>query len=697
MRAQSHKVNRRQELSQSLRNTSIVCVDTYIGGHGSEGSFFAVRNPSRFSLFIDVPAELKKLEQDFSRCPNHFQLALTQRDTTLSLLEWKYGDLSGVTNHIGNAMASEGMGQRTGIGACAALKLINTRSFSDTVDSLINSIIAQCGGALEEVQITLRGSAAGGTNSYTEIIIAQELASRLEGLGCPIRVLFSLTDSVCFAGLGKSVHANGSCAIDEITKLIISPKTGTANMTVWGLRLLGLPPVGADVKTRRELLLLDRQAWDCSAMLGHRQIIDSNMANSGKYGNIFHTSTDFFRSVASSDIAALNAGEYHSAIVHAIETIRPIPSLITVVDSNHSLEKLFRSSVEGIVDACDSQTTEDMLRATTLSDGIHSYDFAAVNAEGETYDCELIAEHFVEPPKSLDEAIHQLKTVATIRQVLTNEKNQVQNQIARLNAKIRKTTDVTFAAYKRIQTARSFVRSKKVKAIRFGSELRRLSDLRFAYESMNQELAKSISALNQEYDSQLSRLNVLVSTLEQIRQKGRVTERHDLFFFNGVDAAFRDLLTLPFLDHDRKVQVLAAQATMVTTEGIRFIVGAKTNTVEEFARLCIGKAYRPGAWPGAIAQSSAKTIYVLPPTNEDFNKALSDRIESMAPSATVLTADSCEFGINIIRFYVFYPETEADLLPGYLKSELHRVMMSPTKLLHQFPSRNGRASETASH
>ena len=309
-----------------------------------------------------------------------------------------------------------------------------------------------------------------------------------------------------------------------------------------------------------------------------------------------------------------------------------------------------------------------MLRATVLSDGIHGYDFQAVNAEGEIYDCELIAEHFVEPPKSLDEAIHQLTTVTTIRQVLTTELIEVRNRLARIEGKIQKLTRSTLVSYKRVQDARSFISSKRAKAIRSGSELRRLSDQSFAYQSMKQELAKSISALNQEYDSQLSRLNGLVSILDRIRQKGRVTERHDLFFFNGIDVAFTDLLTLPALDHDRKVQVLAAQATMVSVEGIRFILGGQTNTVEEFARLCIGKAQRQGAWPGAIAQPSAKTIYVLPPTNANLNELLADRIRAMAPNATVLTADSCELGINIVRFHVFYPETEAlDLIPRLLR------------------------------
>ena len=523
-----------------------------------------------------------------------------------------------------------------------------------------------------------------------------EIVKRLETIGCPVSFQFNLSDSVLFAGLGKSVHANAACAIKEIVKLITSPKTGAANLTVWGLRLIGLPPVGSDVNTRRELLLLDKQAWGCREMLNHLQIVGPNLANSGRFGNILHTSTDYFRSVPPAAIAALNAGEYYSAIVQAVENIRPMPSLISAIDSNHSIETHFRSPVEAILDACDSQTTDDMLRATIQSEGIHDYDFQAVNAEGETYDCELIAEHFVAPPESLDEAIHQLTTISTIRQVLTTEEIGVGQRLRRIESDIPKKTRATLASYKRLQDARSFIPSKRAKAIRLGLELRQLSDKQFTYRSMRKELAKSIRALDHEYESQLSRLTGLISVLDRIRRKGRVTERHDLFFFNGVDAAFPDLLTLPALDHDRKVQVLAAQATMVSVEGIKFILDGKTNTVEELARLCIGKAHRPGAWPGAIAQPSAKTIYVLPPTNANLNDQLAERIKAMAPSSVVLTADSCELGINIIRFHVFCPETEADLLPGYLQAEYDRVMDSPTRILHELPHRhrNGQADGT---
>ncbi len=73
-----------------------------------------------------------------------------------------YGPLSEVTKHIGNALASDGMGMRSGIGGCAGIKLTDSRVFSDTIDSLLDSIIVKSGGAVNEVRIMYHGSAAGG-------------------------------------------------------------------------------------------------------------------------------------------------------------------------------------------------------------------------------------------------------------------------------------------------------------------------------------------------------------------------------------------------------------------------------------------------------------------------------------------------------------------------------------------------------
>jgi len=203
---------------------------------------------------------------------------------------------------------------------------------------------------------------------------------------------------------------------------------------------------------------------------------------------------------------------------------------------------------------------------------------------------------------------------------------------------------------------------------------------------MQSELRKSIRSLKAEYESQLSRLKQLSDTLEHDRNKGRITDRNDLYYFNSIDFAFQDLLTLTPLDQQRRQLVLAAQATMVSVEGMRYILGSPTNTIEDLAIAAIGTAYTSGAWPGAVQRLSAKVVIVLPPTNEKFNATLRETITRMAPGVTVMTSDSCDMGLNVVRFHLFTPEHKDDLLPGYLKPEYQRAMQGPTRVLHEMPS-----------
>ena len=687
MRASSQKVKRR-EFRDALRESRSVGMDIYFGGHGNEAVFHAIQNPSRIGIFGDVEFELDKLDSDLSRVPIHFKLPLTQRSTTRDLIESEHGLNADIASKIGNADAAQGMGQRCGLGAIAAAQLCKTRLFQDFKRDLTNTILIQSGGSLLRGDIQVHGSAAGGTTPLAQIVVTSAIVNHLALFLCPFAVTFNVTDSTTFAGLGDWIHMNQACALDQMEKLITAPSIGVANQIIWGLRLLALPPAGRDVVARRENLLLDKQSWSCQQMELYRQLLEPNIAMRCPLGNITHTSTDFFRSLGQADVAGLIATEYFHAVETTLETIYSSPSLIKQIDSNHSIRRGFRNTIEEIVDGCNSQAVEDMIRATMESEGEHVYDLQAINSEGETFDLELISEHFVAVPGSLDDAALNLKTIATIKGVLNSEGVEVKSRINRQEAKIKKAKPKTQRAYSNVQNGRRFLAAKRSAAVRYGIELRRFSDQLAAQKTLLLEIDKSIAALESEYESQYSRLQSISSILETCRQKGRAKEPNNLFYFHGINSAFQDLLTLPSLDHQRRIQVLAAQASQVSVEGMRFILGAKTNTVEALATACIGRAITQGAWPGAIPRPSAKTILVLPPMNMNLCDTLTTQIKSMAPSMLVFMADRCDLGMNVLRFHVYSPECKEDLLPGFLKSEFEKAMSGPTKALHEMPTRN---------
>ena len=323
-------------------------------------------------MFCDVASELTKHELDFMRIPDSYVLPLSERESILSLIQLEHGDCHKVIEQIGNALADDGMGGCSGVGGIAGKELLKTRRFNDFLEDLGSKAIRKSGGNIKHFEIRGFGSGAGGTNALLELIVITAMVIHLKELGATIAVKLYMTDSVAFAGLGRNIHANQASALVEVERLIRSSKIGDCNRVIWDLRLIGAPPVGDDDLLRQEHMLIDIQAWFCAEMKPILQIKGPNIALSSAFGNISHTSTDYFRSIPRPQIAKTVAFEYHAAIEEAIGNIRPLPSMIRSINSNHSITPSTRNSISEIIDGCDSMTVEDMIRATMQDEGRHS-------------------------------------------------------------------------------------------------------------------------------------------------------------------------------------------------------------------------------------------------------------------------------------------------------------------------------------
>ena len=371
MRSQFHKVNF-QVPNNDGRKNGVVIINFNGGGHGCRGNFRAIRRKNEINVFCDVASELTKHELDFMRIPDSYVLPLSERESILSLIQLEHGDCHKVIEQIGNALADVGMGGCSGVGGIAGKELLKTRRFNDFLEDLGSKAIRKSGGNIKHFEIRGFGSGAGGTNALLELIVITAMVIHLKELGATIAVKLYMTDSVAFAGLGRNIHANQASALVEVERLIRSSKIGDCNRVIWDLRLIGAPPVGDDDLLRQEHMLIDIQAWFCAEMKPILQIKGPNIALSSAFGNISHTSTDYFRSIPRPQIAKTVAFEYHAAIEEAIGNIRPLPSMIRSINSNHSITPSTRNSISEIIDGCDSMTVEDMIRATMQDEGRHS-------------------------------------------------------------------------------------------------------------------------------------------------------------------------------------------------------------------------------------------------------------------------------------------------------------------------------------
>lgn len=187
MRADSIWINRIKNAYRKRARNAIV-IDILGGGAGLLGIFFSVRERGDITILTDVIGELCKFAQDYARIPNHFVLPLCERETTQSLLAKFYGKDHPAHSLIGIALATEGMAQCGGMGACAGTQLLAARLFADMLTILSGKILKLSGGNLHHLWLRSFGSGSGGTFSLFEVLLTAALVEHLKTLGVTTKV-----------------------------------------------------------------------------------------------------------------------------------------------------------------------------------------------------------------------------------------------------------------------------------------------------------------------------------------------------------------------------------------------------------------------------------------------------------------------------------------------------------------------------
>lgn len=687
MLSSTHRFIRTNETPPETERGTIIA-DILGGGCGLNGTFYTVLGEAGFGVLTDVQGELKKYELDSARIKNHILLPLPERDTTNSLLASAYGTDLPALQHIGTAFSTEGMGQRGGVGACAGSQQLNSQFFQAVVSKMTSLILLLSGGELLSLWLRFFGSGSGGTFSLFQILLSQALVESLEKLGVPIKISFQMVDSLSFEGLGENIHKNQAIALNSIKEIILANQRRPKSKVVYELRLIGSPPCGPNASARQEYQLLDRQAWFNSAMRDYRQTDTLNNGLTHRFGNIVHSSTDYHTSIPRKLVAATIATDYYFCIKQAIESIIATPDMVDRVEPNRRSIELNRSSILNIIDGCQFMSATEMVSATMRPGFEHDYDFSIVDIKGDEYRCDQVAEHFTTPPTTLDAAVSNASIVLTLEVMITQELTVANEEIAILKSDIRKQQRRALRSYRRVQSSRVLINRARTIALQEGEELRRMSDQLHAHQAVRTDLEKSLRSIKAELSSHLLRLTGIANILDDQRRKGTKDDTASLFYYRDINLAFSELLTLAPLDNDRKQLVLAAQALAVSANGLQYILGANTNNVEDLSRCAIGKAFTQGAWPGAIPRAGALQVYIFPPSSCELFESMKKQMESLAPNARVYVADTLKFGINVIRFHIFHPKTEEELLPGILADAYQSAMQSPLDVLHRLPPKN---------
>jgi hypothetical protein len=170
--------------------------------------------------------------------------------------------------------------------------------------------------------------------------------------------------------------------------------------------------------------------------------------------------------------------------------------------------------------------------------------------------------------------------------------------------------------------------------------------------------------------------------LDHHRAKGKEPRDSGLFYYRTVNEAFPLILQLDSCDDHLQRYILASQAIAVTELGVQYILGATSSDANGLSEICVGPATVPGAWLAAIEREPHHTFVVFPPMSSALAESLRYAIAAKAPKWSVIFADSCACGLNVVRIHLFYPRTEQECMPGFLATELRKVKESELRILH---------------
>ena len=684
----------RPKLTHSKRNRHIPMAFIYGGGQGQESLYFSKVNPVAAVIASDVLLELQKQKEILQLIQHYRTITMIESETTNSLITKAYPNHGSVLSQIGNCSAQKGMGQRGGLGALGIKPKLDSFEFTETINWLRNRCIQANGGVLPGLTAAFIGSLAGGTNSLSELEIARMVIELGDELDLPAEIDFQVTDSITFTGLGPNVHVNCAVALNALNNFVLRTNQKPGSRTVVNARIATLPPVGDDQHLRQELNLLDKQAWFSTELQDAMLRIGAFAAVSSPFGNISHSSTDYFRSIPRKKVAGQIAADYYEELEQAMDRIQPTPHILTHFDPRLQEKPLVRPSVDDLVDRIDTLDADGFQKGCEAQASEMDYTITAYDSNGRQFDCERLSDHFASSPESLTEAIDDLILIETIRDQLVLEEADNQAELQHNHAQLMKVKPKCLRQFQRTQNARFGAATKLQKLRKLAQQHRDLFDERREREVLAKELDKCLRTVTELKERKLSKLNDVLTVLDHHRAMGKDSRDSGLFYYRTANDAFPSILQLVSCEVELQQLMLASQAVAVTEAGIKFILGANSSDANELSAIAIGDAIIPGAWLAAIEREPHHTFVVFPPMSSALADSLRAAINAKASNWRVIVADSCGCGMNIVRINLFFPRTKSECLPGFLASELQKIEQSDLRVLHMPPEPSSEADQT---
>ncbi len=587
---------------------------------------------------------------------------------------------------------SVGRGQLRAVGALAGQKLLAEPTFNRfLIDQIFDPLFVKHNGQLDQVEITVCTSTAGGTGGSVGPAVGQALAQIFfESTEAIVHMQFVRVGSLSYVGLGDRIHRNGAATLAEDLQYVLSPERHPRE--VRSLVLCEVPMVGGSKEQRDRFVVQLAQALRGWAVREVLYRCAPNDALDTALGTISIVRAGWGQPLAERRVAADVAAQLlpvlqgvcrvgpRPGFVEGIEIVseaRPAPSvrsveeLLSLIRNSGGVEppELLEACTEP-ASVCASVSVQARLRARE-----------ALSLSGRSG---LL---FSTPSRTAGEFTTKF---ATLRALISNLDREVDTRAGKAQVlrrseeravgELQSTFKQCFprGPLERVKVLLSNPRTTMAQLKSLITGVREVAEKRSAVEAEIQALRSVRGKLAAELEADRARLQRATEALLTLCPGYDTAGAQRLVQARDADEVLEELLEIALrteLDRDALQTLLASSTRTVTLAGLAEITGAaEPRAASVAAQLSQGSpATRAPVWGGKKPLGKGDLIIALPPLAPEIEEELRGILAAEAPGIVAASADSAQGGANVLRLEIHKPRNWEEIFTPFILKNLEKA------------------------
>jgi hypothetical protein len=602
-----------------------------------------------------------------------------------------------------------GLGQLRAIGKLAGENLFANGEFERfTVAQLFDPLMIQHNGAIQQVEITVFASAAGGTGSPLGPMIANAIKEVfVDRLDAVVSVNYLRAGSLTFLSLGPRVHANAAAAVDEDLAYLCA--TDQHEREVRSTLFFEAPMV-KDRKSERDGFILEfSQALRARAV---REILDRrspNAALDSPLGTVRILRASRWNALSPRRIAGEMARQYLPELqqirntgatpgqVRGIEVVlqsSPAPGFLQIAEVRSVMSRAGKVAPPGLLEIC--LTAPEVYPGSMVTIQMNS---DRVQLE------EDFQMRFGTSAFTAAEFVEKLGALAGIRGALEAEISAVAGRTQVVERKLGRVKSLLEQQMQHLYPVRFWNRV----VASLGNPQSRLQVF-FTLVNNGRELLRDearlkaqagalhamLSKVCREIEREQARLDQLIQFLARHRPASVADAATGCVELVPLEVMLPELLEVLWQSSaEALAERLASGVERVTLAGLAEITGASDATPEAVAAALVLKAppHQAPVWGGKIPLTVGRTILVLPPVAEGVETAVGEAVARFDGDSVVVQADCAQAGVNVLGIEVREPQARSEIFTSFYNKAIETARKDP----ELYFTRNGHHADANGH